>query len=114
MASLAESSPPVSLSQVDAHNVVPCWFASEKQEWAARTFRPRVTRHSIRFLVDDMPPLLDATAQPAPWPAKVTRTDWSAAGKWCGVGGIEGKSGTTSESAGAGSDRWCVPGTNAA
>lgn len=27
---------------VDAHNIVPCWKASPKQEYAARTFRPKL------------------------------------------------------------------------
>ncbi|MBN1333327.1 MAG: deoxyribodipyrimidine photo-lyase [Synergistales bacterium] len=30
--------------EVDAHNIIPCWKASDKQEYAARTFRPRVHR----------------------------------------------------------------------
>lgn len=28
--------------EVDAHNIVPCWLASPKQEYAARTFRPKI------------------------------------------------------------------------
>jgi deoxyribodipyrimidine photo-lyase len=28
--------------EVDAHNIAPCWFASPKQEFAARTFRPKI------------------------------------------------------------------------
>jgi deoxyribodipyrimidine photo-lyase len=28
--------------EVDAHNVVPCWEASQKQEYAAHTFRPKL------------------------------------------------------------------------
>lgn len=35
----------VPLFEVDAHNIVPCWTASAKQEFAARTFRPRITGH---------------------------------------------------------------------
>ncbi|MFW6216960.1 MAG: deoxyribodipyrimidine photo-lyase, partial [Desulfohalobiaceae bacterium] len=27
---------------VDAHNIVPCWQASNKQEYAARTIRPKI------------------------------------------------------------------------
>lgn len=28
--------------EVDAHNIVPCWLASSKQEYAARTLRPKL------------------------------------------------------------------------
>lgn len=38
--------------EVDAHNIVPCWLASSKQEWAARTFRPKVTRRIDTYLTD--------------------------------------------------------------
>lgn len=36
---------------VDAHNVIPCWVASRKQEFAARTFRPKVHKILGDFLV---------------------------------------------------------------
>lgn len=42
--------------EVDAHNIVPCWLASPKQEWAAATFRPRLRRHLEEFL-HPFPPL---------------------------------------------------------
>jgi deoxyribodipyrimidine photo-lyase len=35
--------------EVDAHNIVPCWAASSKQEYAARTFRPKVRRALPEF-----------------------------------------------------------------
>lgn len=35
---------------VDAHNVVPLWVASDKQEFAARTIRPKLHRHLSRYL----------------------------------------------------------------
>ena len=38
--------------EVDAHNVIPCWHASVKQEWAAYTFRPKIHRLLGGFLVD--------------------------------------------------------------
>lgn len=28
--------------QVDAHNIVPCWIASDKLEYGARTIRPKI------------------------------------------------------------------------
>jgi hypothetical protein len=35
--------------QVDAHNVVPCWQASPKLEYAARTMRPKIN-HQVSSL----------------------------------------------------------------
>ncbi|MDH4158398.1 MAG: deoxyribodipyrimidine photo-lyase [candidate division Zixibacteria bacterium] len=37
--------------EVDAHNVVPCWMASAKLEYAAYTFRPKLNRLLSEFLV---------------------------------------------------------------
>ncbi len=36
--------------EVDAHNIVPCWAASPKQEYGAYTFRPKVMRLMREFL----------------------------------------------------------------
>lgn len=41
---------PVRLTEVDAHNIVPCWYASDKQEFAAYTFRPKMHRLLSEFL----------------------------------------------------------------
>lgn len=38
--------------EVDAHNIVPCWQASNKQEFSARTFRPKITNLLDEFLTD--------------------------------------------------------------
>lgn len=38
--------------EVDAHNVVPCWIASPKQEYAAYTFRLKIKRLAQEFLCD--------------------------------------------------------------
>lgn len=38
--------------EVDAHNIVPCRIASLKQEFAARTFRPRIAARLASFLTD--------------------------------------------------------------
>jgi deoxyribodipyrimidine photo-lyase len=38
--------------EVDAHNIVPCWVASPKQEYAAYTFRPKINRLLGKFLTD--------------------------------------------------------------
>lgn len=37
---------------VDAHNIIPCWVASTKQEFAAYTFRPKVYKLLPDFLED--------------------------------------------------------------
>ncbi len=37
---------------VDAHNVVPCWVASDKQEYAARTIRPKIHKKLDEYLVE--------------------------------------------------------------
>jgi deoxyribodipyrimidine photo-lyase len=42
--------------EVDAHNIVPCWHASPKKEYAAYTFRPKIRRQLSEFL-EDFPPL---------------------------------------------------------
>jgi deoxyribodipyrimidine photo-lyase len=40
----------IPLLEVDAHNIVPCWLASSKQEWAAYSFRPKINRVLDEFL----------------------------------------------------------------
>lgn len=40
----------VPLHEVDAHNVVPVWVASDKREVGARTLRPRIHKHLAEFL----------------------------------------------------------------
>lgn len=40
------------LLQVDAHNIVPCWVASPKLEYAARTIRGKITKLLPEFLTD--------------------------------------------------------------
>ena len=38
--------------EVDAHNVVPCFYASLKQEFGAYTFRPKIHKKLLEFLVE--------------------------------------------------------------
>jgi deoxyribodipyrimidine photo-lyase len=38
--------------EVDAHNVVPAWLVSDKQEYAARTLRPKIKRALDTFLTE--------------------------------------------------------------
>ncbi|MFP4259048.1 MAG: deoxyribodipyrimidine photo-lyase [Desulfovermiculus sp.] len=40
----------VPICMVDAHNIVPCWEASSRQEYSARTIRPRIQRKLFDFL----------------------------------------------------------------
>ncbi len=40
----------IPLYEVDAHNIVPAWRVSEKQEYAARTIRPKIQRLLAEFL----------------------------------------------------------------
>jgi deoxyribodipyrimidine photo-lyase len=47
----------ISLVQVDAHNIVPCWVASPKLEYAARTFRGKITPKIPEYLTDIPPPM---------------------------------------------------------
>jgi deoxyribodipyrimidine photo-lyase len=43
---------PFPVWEVDAHNIIPAWLLSEKQEWAAYTIRPKVHRLLPDFLTD--------------------------------------------------------------
>eukprot|EP00617_Octactis_speculum_P012954 CAMPEP_0185781614 /NCGR_PEP_ID=MMETSP1174-20130828/102985_1 /TAXON_ID=35687 /ORGANISM="Dictyocha speculum, Strain CCMP1381" /LENGTH=538 /DNA_ID=CAMNT_0028471663 /DNA_START=92 /DNA_END=1708 /DNA_ORIENTATION=- len=47
----------IPLVQVDAHNIVPVWVTSEKQEVGARTIRKKVHTHLPRYLANIPPPL---------------------------------------------------------
>jgi deoxyribodipyrimidine photo-lyase len=40
----------IPFSEVDAHNIVPCWIASQKQEYGAHTLRPKICRLLPEFL----------------------------------------------------------------
>jgi deoxyribodipyrimidine photo-lyase len=61
--------------EVDAHNVVPVWVTSDKQEYAARTIRPKIKRNLADFLTP-FKALDDLTA--APEKLTTNRTDWEA------------------------------------
>ena len=58
--------------EVDAHNLVPCWVASDKQEYGAYTIRPKILRALPEFL-EAFPPL---QAQKAGWREPAARIDW--------------------------------------
>ena len=59
--------------EVDAHNIVPCWQASIKLEYAAYTIRPKINKQLPKYL-DDFPAL---TKQPVSNGKKSKNTDWS-------------------------------------
>lgn len=63
----------IPLIQVDAHNVVPAWVASDKQEYAARTIRPRLHRLLPEYL-EYFPEL-----EPGAKPLDLALPDWGAA-----------------------------------
>uniref|UniRef100_A0A3P9J2S1 Deoxyribodipyrimidine photo-lyase n=1 Tax=Oryzias latipes TaxID=8090 RepID=A0A3P9J2S1_ORYLA len=58
--------------QVDAHNIVPCWVASPKLEYSARTIRGKITNLLSEFLTDF--PLVDKHPFSATKTAKAV--DW--------------------------------------
>lgn len=66
----------VSLHVVDAHNIVPCWVASTKQEYGAYTLRPKIHRLLPRYL-EPFPPL---DSHPYPWHRFPPPVDWDVAG----------------------------------
>jgi deoxyribodipyrimidine photo-lyase len=53
---------PCAFYEVDAHNIVPCWLASTKQEFAARTIRPKLNALAGTFLTPF--PALEPRFQP--------------------------------------------------
>lgn len=59
--------------EVDAHNIVPCRFVSQKQEFAARTIRPKITKLLPKFLIDF--PVV--SKQRYPWKHAVPRIAWT-------------------------------------
>lgn len=63
--------------EVDAHNIIPCRGASPKQEYAARTFRPKVLKLLPEFLTEF--PKLGICSYP--WPRELPRADFKAARK---------------------------------
>lgn len=60
------------LYQVDAHNVVPVWEASEKQEYAARTIRNKIMSRLNEFLTEFPPVIKHPVKTTCPSP----KIDW--------------------------------------
>lgn len=65
----------VPLCQVDAHNIVPVWVTSDKQEYAARTIRPKINKNLGTYLTA-FPPVI-----PHPYGGKklAKKIDWNEA-----------------------------------
>jgi len=63
--------------EVDAHNIVPCWVASPKQEYAARTFRPNVRRVVAEFIK----PFPSVKKHRVPWHGKLRKVAWNKVGR---------------------------------
>jgi deoxyribodipyrimidine photo-lyase len=63
--------------EVDAHNIVPAWIVSDKQEFGAYTLRPKLHRMLPEFL-DEFPPL---RKHPIPWEHSLSPIDWKSADK---------------------------------
>lgn len=59
--------------QVDAHNIVPCWAASDKPEYGAYTLRPKIRRALPDFL-EEFPRV---QKQEAGWGEPVAPIDWA-------------------------------------
>ncbi|KAA0718856.1 Deoxyribodipyrimidine photo-lyase [Triplophysa tibetana] len=89
--------------QVDAHNVVPCWEASGKLEYGARTIRGKITKLLPEFLteippVDTHPHTASRTAKPIDWEKvlsslvvdrSVGEVDWAQPGTSGGMAMLE-------------------------
>ena len=71
----------IPIYEVDAHNIVPCWLASPKQEFSARTLRVKYRRILEDFL-DEFP---EQVGYPIFRDAAITAIDWEAAGHFVQV-----------------------------
>lgn len=56
---------------VDTHNIVPVWVTSDKQEYGARTIRPKIYKHLLVYAVA-LPMIVK---HPIAWPGVVLRLD---------------------------------------
>lgn len=69
-----------SVYEVDTHNIVPCFAASDKQEYGAYTLRPKILRRLNEFLTD----FPDQEGNPGLSAFSLQTTDWSHAGVFTG------------------------------
>ena len=96
---------PCSMVEVDAHNIVPAWIASDHQEWSAATLRRKLGRLVQAWLTEipapsavpkaPLPPLMDwaalrsrlscdKTVLPVEWCIPGTRAGMKRVSEFCG------------------------------
>ncbi len=71
----------VPIYEVDTHNIVPCWFASSKQEYNAYTFRRKINNFLPEFLTD----IPSVRPHPYKWNSPYFSVDWNSANKTLNV-----------------------------
>ncbi|ELT97477.1 hypothetical protein CAPTEDRAFT_152478 [Capitella teleta] len=93
----------IPLFQVDAHNIVPCWEASPKQEYGARTIRNKIHNQLSKYFTEFPPVIQHAFEAKAPCPAvdwieaekslevdrSVKEVDWATPGTTAGLKNLE-------------------------
>jgi deoxyribodipyrimidine photo-lyase len=74
----------VAVDEVDAHNIVPVWRASDKQEWAARTLRLKFGKGLLADYLTEFPSVEAALAGGSRKPATHAPApiDWAAVRAW--------------------------------
>lgn len=68
----------IPMIEVDAHNIVPCRAASDKQEWAAYTLRPKIRKALDTYLIE-FPKL---KKHPHVWPKMPAPVSWEKIAQW--------------------------------
>jgi len=76
--SVGESALSIPMVQVDAHNIVPCWVASNKLEYSARTIRSKIQSLLPTYLPHLPPPLAHNPPTPQPLLDVYAPVDWDA------------------------------------
>jgi deoxyribodipyrimidine photo-lyase len=62
----------VSFSEIDTHNIVPCWVASNKKEYAAYTIRSKISKLLAEFLVE----FPEIKKHPYSWKENFSEVNW--------------------------------------
>lgn len=74
-----DTSSSIPVIQVDAHNIVPCWVASPKLEYSARTFRGKIVPKIAEYLREVPPPTSNPSGSldidPVDWDAAMSRLE---------------------------------------
>uniref|UniRef100_A0A8C6X9W6 Deoxyribodipyrimidine photo-lyase n=1 Tax=Naja naja TaxID=35670 RepID=A0A8C6X9W6_NAJNA len=78
----------VPLAQVDAHNIVPCWVASDKQEYGARTIRRKIHDRLAEFLTE-FPPVWQNLGMDLQVDRSVKEVEWATPGSASGLKVLE-------------------------